>query len=125
MTTAEIVAPLGVGGIITLIIISVVTGGVGAAIVQGLFASKRGVKGDALVKEKNALDGYHTLSEVQQALMKDLVSRLEKAETNISNMDTHIDELTKSLTHEIQYQNLLIWTLHENTIEVPARPERK
>ena len=125
MTTAEIVAPLGVGGIITLIIISVVTGGVGAAIVQGLFASKRGVKGDALVKEKNVLDGYHTLSEVQQALMKDLVSRLEKAETNISNMDTHIDELTKSLTHEIQYQNLLIWTLHENTIEVPARPERK
>jgi len=125
MTTAEIVAPLGVGGIITLIIISVVTGGVGAAIVQGLFASKRGVKGDALAKEKNALDGYHTLSEVQQALMKDLVSRLEKAETNISNMDTHIDELTKSLTHEIQYQNLLIWTLHENTIEVPARPERK
>jgi len=125
MNSTELVAAGGITSWIALIIVSLVTGGVGAAIVQGFFASKRGVKGDALVKEKNVLDGYHSLSEVQQELMKDLVSRLDKAETNIEKMDTHIGELTKNLSHEIQYQNLLIFTLHENTIEVPQRPERK
>lgn len=121
------------GNLVTLIIvllIAIVTGGVGVSIVSGIFASRRGVKGDAIAKENTALSGLGTLTEGQQGFIEILNNALEtqKAESAAALHQAKLEatQQVAALKHEFErelaYSNALIVLLAQNGISAPPRP---
>jgi len=109
-------------GLIILGIFALVTGGMGAAVVNAIAASRRGIKGDALQKDANAVEGFGALAE---ALQKDNQSLRERLDNFEKETAARIQELEAEVVELLGYNNLLIHTLNENTIEIPPRPVRK
>ena len=109
-------------GLIILGIFALVTGGMGAAVVNAIAASRRGIKGDALQKDANAVEGFNLLAASLQKDNVDLRLRLDKFEKETA---ARIAELEAEVVELMGYNNLLIHTLNENTIEIPPRPSRK
>jgi len=108
--------------IIILGIVALITGGTGAAVVNAIAASRRGIKGDALQKDANAVEGFNLLAASLQKDNVDLRLRLDKFEKETA---ARIAELEAEVVELMGYNNLLIHTLNENTIEIPPRPSRK
>ena len=111
---AKIVASGDLPTILVLIVIAVVVGGGAVALINGWYASKRGVKGDALIKEQNGITGLTNLSEQQGEFittMRDEIAGLKK----------DMGELRKELHTEIAYSNGLINLLSRNNIPIPPR----
>lgn len=122
---------LATGDLTTIIIVAVlviVSGGVGAAIVNGITASKRGIRGDALIKEQNGIEGMGKLTEAQGAYIETLEDRIEKIGAESAQregrLSARVDALEQRLEAEMAYSNLLISTLSENTIPIPPRPRK-
>tara|TARA_R110002051_G_scaffold1853_1_gene10134 strand:- start:2733 stop:3158 length:426 start_codon:yes stop_codon:yes gene_type:complete len=136
MPPAEFIEARDGVGLAIATIFLFISGGALAAVVNAISASRRGVKGDALQKEVNAVAGFDSLT---AALQKDharisgenaeLRERLDKLETSTF---AQIESLKREILHwreeaewAVEYSNILIRTLHENTIEIPPRPARK
>ena len=108
------------GDITTLVITAillVMTGGGAVAIINGFVASRRGVKGDALVKEQNSISGLGKLTEGQDSFITQLRDELEtyKRETN-----ARITELETALKTEIRHTaNLTQQLIEHNIVPVP------
>ena len=107
--------------IIIVIVLILITGGAGQSVVSGIMANRRGVKGDALVKEQNGINGLGMLTERQDSYIETLETRINKME---ENFNSKVEELEKRLEAEIDYSNSLINTLSENTIPIPPRPKK-
>lgn len=102
------------GDFVTLLVIFAIVfalGGGGAAVVTGISARARGIRGDALVKEQNGITGLGKLADSQG----EYIDRLEK----------RIEGLESRFTAEVEYSNLLILTLSSNDVPIPPRPPLK
>lgn len=108
-----------VAQVLIVAVLVIITGGVGAAIATGIFASRRGVKGDALVKEQNGINGLDKLTNAQGNYIDRLEKRINEMEQDFNEK---IENLEAKLHDEVAYSNLLINTLSENTIPIPPRP---
>lgn len=104
--------------LIIFVVILIVTGGVGSSYVTGRMASKRGVQGDALVKEQNGIEGLTNLGTLQGTYIATLTQQ-------IKDLSEKFDDLERKFDAEVEYSNLLINTLSENTVPIPPRPNRK
>lgn len=102
--------------IIIVVILALMTGGLGASVVNGIVASKRGVKGDALAKEQNGISGLTALSNAQDKYL----SRLD---AEVEALKLEIQQVKVELNGEVQYSNALAAILRKNNIPVPDRPE--
>lgn len=122
MEWAELVASGDLPTILIVVVLVIITGGVGAAIVNGITASRRGIKGDALVKEQNGIEGLGKLADSQGAYIETLEKRLDKVE---ADFNMKVENLERKLESEVAYSNILINVLSENTIPIPPRPPRK
>lgn len=115
---SELLASGDILATLIIVVICIITGGVGAAIVSAVGASRRGVKGDALVREQNGIEGLSKLADGQAGYITTLENRVERVELDVV-------ELTRQLHSEIEYSNLLIRTLSEKNIPIPSRPVRR
>lgn len=106
-------------GLIMLVIFALVTGGTGAAVVNAVAASRRGIKGDALQNDANAIEGFNHLAAALQQDNEALRKRLDKFEADTAE---HIADLKREIVEHMEYNSILVRTLVENTIEVPPRP---
>ena len=108
------------GDFLTLIITAILllaTGGGGVALINVFGASRRGIKGDALVKEQNSISGLGKLTEGQDAFITQLRDELDtyKAETN-----QRISQLEIDLRAEIKHSaNLTQQLIEHNIVPVP------
>jgi len=94
-------------------ILLVITGGVGVAIVNGIVASRRGVRGDALAKEQNSINGLGKLTDGQDAFITQLRDELETYRTETNR---RISDLEKALKTEIRHSGDLTKQLIEHNI---------
>jgi len=130
MDWPSLLASGNVPAIVVTIILVLLTGAVGAAIVNGLYASRRGVRGDALVKEQNGIAGLGKLTDSQGEYIDRLEKRLNELETESkaqitelrTEFEAKVNELESKLFIEVEYSNVLITVLSENTIPIPPRP---
>ncbi len=110
------------------LLIAVATGGVGAAIVNAIVTSRRGIRGDALTKEQNGITGLSNLADRQDNFIKSLEARIEATETELEAVTKEFTEklsdLTKKLAAEIEYSNSLMVTLNSHNIPIPPRKEQ-
>jgi hypothetical protein len=126
----ELLASGNLPNLLIIVAIAIVTGGTGAAIVSGVVASRRGIKGDALVKEQNAINGLGTLTEGQQGFITQITAQLAtveaKAENRIKELKKELEAKNLVLSHridsELQYSNSLIVLLAQHGIPAPPRP---
>lgn len=125
---------IATGNLPTILIVGIIlvlTGGVGTSIVTGVFAGRRGVKGDALQKEQNAINGLGALTEGQQGFIDRIAKQLEntkaeaKAEVALlkAENEKNYSILEAKFDREVQYSNNLIVLLAQNGIAAPQRPE--
>jgi len=105
--------------LLIVLLLVLVTGGTGAAIVSAITTSRRGVKGDALVKEQNGISGLDKLTNAQGNYIDRLEKRIDEMEQEFNEKITNLEN---KLHNEVAYSNLLINTLSENTIPIPPRP---
>lgn len=122
MDWTELIATGDLATILVVIVLILVSGGVGAAVVNGISASRRGVKGDALINTQNGINGLSKLTEGQASYITTLENRINKMEESFNEK---VDTLLQKLESEIDYSNLLITTLSENTIPIPPRRYRR
>lgn len=115
---SELLANGDIITVLIVIVILIITGGVGAAIVSAVSASKRGVKGDALVREQNGIEGLSKLTEGQAGYITTLENRIDDYEIRLTKLEGRLQD-------ELDYSNLLIRTLSENTVPIPPRPKRR
>lgn len=120
---------LASGNIVTILIIVlilIVTGGVGAAIVNAVTASRRGVKGDALVRESNGITGLSKLTEGQDAFIETLRAELAQLKTDTDAYKTatnkQIENLKSRFDAEVAYSNELIAQLIDAKLVPVPRP---
>lgn len=111
---------LAAGDIPTIVITAILlimTGGGAVAIINGFVASRRGVKGDALVKEQNSISGLGKLTEGQDAFITQLRDELE---TYKAKTDQRISQLETDLRTEIKHSaNLTQQLIEHNIVPVP------
>jgi hypothetical protein len=98
----------------------ILTGGIGAAIVGAISANRRGIKGDALVREQNGIEGLGKLTDAQGAYIDKLEKRLDEVEKDFK---IQLSAISAKLTREIKYSNTLIKTLSAHNVPIPARPD--
>lgn len=110
--------------IVIIIVILIITGGVGKSIIDSRGASKRGIKGDALVKEQNGIEGLTNLGNLQDAFITKLQAQNNSQQEQINELSYKVDNIATKLEEEISYSNLLIQTLSDNTIPIPPRKKR-
>lgn len=108
--------------ILILLVIALLTGGVAVALINGFVASRRGVKGDALQKENNAISGLGTLTEGQQGFIDALQQNFNEYK---AEMETKFAKLELRLDLEIAYNNMLITQLITAQIAPIQRPSDK
>ena len=111
---AKVVANGDLPTILILVVIAVVVGGGAVALINGWYASKRGVKGDALIKEQNGITGLTNLSEQQGEFITTM-------RDEITNLKRDMADMRKELHAEIAYSNSLINLLSKNNVPVPPR----
>jgi len=129
----DLIVEGNIAAIIISFILVALTGAVGASIVNGIYASRRGVRGDALVKEQNGITGLGKLADSQGEYIDRLEKRLSEVETSAkeqiaelrTEFEAKVDELETKLFIEVEYSNVLISALSENTIPIPPRPIRR
>ena len=96
-------------GIIFVIVVLVITGGVGKSLVDNWAARGRGIKGDALVKEQNGIDGLNKLTIAQGTI-------IERLDEQVTILTKRVDEISEKLEHEVEYSNANVALLIENGI---------
>lgn len=126
----ELLASGNLPNLLIIIAIAIVTGGTGAAIVSAVSANRRGIKGDALVKEQNAINGLGTLTEGQQGFITQITAQLAtvkaESEARVKDLKKELDAknlvLSRRIDSELQYSNSLIVLLAQHGIPAPPRP---
>jgi hypothetical protein len=105
--------PAWVGLVITALI-SAITGASGASLISGIFATKRGVKGDELKREENGTNRFNAIFAAQDTLIKQLTGDVNALKLEVGN-------IRREVHLEVAYNRVLTELLDEHTIEVPPR----
>lgn len=115
----DLVASGDITTILIVLAVLLVTGGLGASVVTGFVASRRGVKGDALAKESNAISGLGKLTDGQDAFITQLRTEFDSYK---KTTDDKLNELETRLNNEVEYSNTLVALLIEKGIAPIPRP---
>jgi uncharacterized coiled-coil protein SlyX len=122
---------------ITVIIYFIVAiglgGGGGVGLYTAIKTNSRGIKGNALAQESNGITGLTNLAHSQDSFIKNLQVQIGDQQKEIDGLKSDMDlmqtrfdkqmaEATLRNHADILYQNILIRTLSDNTIPIPARP---
>jgi hypothetical protein len=122
---------------ITVIIYFIVAiglgGGGGVGLYTAIKTNSRGIKGNALAQESNGIMGLTNLAHSQDAFIKNLQIQIGDQQKEIDGLksdmelmqvrfDKQMADSTLRNHADIQYQNILIRTLSDNSVPIPARP---
>jgi hypothetical protein len=122
---------------ITIVIYFIVAiglgGGGGVGLYTAIKTNSRGIKGNALAQESNGITGLTNLAHSQDAFIHNLQIQIGDQQKEIdglksdmglmqSKFERQLAEATLRNHADIQYQNMLIRTLSDNSIAIPARP---
>lgn len=99
---------------LVVVAVLLLTGGVGASIVNGISASRRGIKGDALVQEQNGIDGLSKLSNAQDVAIKRL-------DGQVSTLTARLEAMERELRAEREFSNKQIALLIKHGIPPAPR----
>lgn len=127
---SELVASGDIVNLLAVLIIVIATGGVGAAIVNGISTNRRGVRGDALVREQNGITGLDTLTKAQAAELERVAEQRkadkDEAQKNLEKVEeklnARIDELEEDLRREAAYVTALVEQLITHQLAPVPRP---
>lgn len=108
--------------LIVILIIALLVGGGANAAIQSFTASRRGVKGDALVKEQNGIDGLNKLSIQQAAALERQEKAITKLEERVDELEEKLNEVTEEHSKETEYNSMLKLQLIQNGLTPLARP---
>jgi len=112
-------APL-VGLAITALI-SVVTGAAGAQFIAGMFASKRGVRGDELKREENSTARFNAIFAAQDVMINKQGEQVDTLMEQVGSLKAEMSKIQRQLMAGDNYTRRLIALLDEHTIEPPPR----
>ena len=119
MTESFNFAPL-VGFAITALI-SLVTGAAGAQLIAGLFASKRGVKGDELKREENSTARFNAIFAAQDVMINKQGAQVNALVQEVGSLKSEMAIIQRQLMAGESYNRRLMLLLDEHTIEPPPR----
>jgi hypothetical protein len=119
MTESFDLAPLVSFAITALI--SLVTGAAGAQLIAGMFASKRGVKGDELKREENSTARFNAIFAAQDVMINKQGKQVETLMEQVGSLKSEMTGIQRQLMAGENYTRRLIALLDEHTIEPPPR----
>lgn len=110
-------------GAIVVAILLIMIGGGAKSLIDAFAASRRGIKGDALVSEQNGISGLGKLAETQAGMITQLVDRLDAMQLRQDSTDTQLESLKEDFEHEKEYTRLLIrlWGTQSTPPDRPVR----